>query len=87
VKALIDPDILELRQKRWNISCLPYQNEKPELKKTLFEVRHGLTDVKVIPLQDKKLELGTDSRDACYLGWNVSTLLTRTDKKDINYQK
>ena len=42
VKALIDPDILEIRKKRWNISAQPVLNERPELKKTLFEVSHGL---------------------------------------------
>lgn len=82
VKALIDPDILEIRQKRWNISNYPpNQNEAPELKKTLFEVSHGLRDYNVVKLKEKKVELGTDSRDACYLGWNCSTYSTQLEKK------
>lgn len=81
VKALIDPDILEIRQKRWNISNLPNQNERAELKKTLFEVSHGLRDYNVTKLKEKIVELGTDSRDACYLGWNCSTYLTNQEKK------
>jgi hypothetical protein len=39
VKNLIDPDILEIRQKEWNNSTLRLKNEKNELKKILFEVR------------------------------------------------
>ena len=87
VKALIDPDILELRLKRWDTSTLPALKEKHELKKTLFEVKNGFKDFQVTVPKDKKIELGTDTRDACYDGWNVSTLLTNLEKKDIDLFK
>lgn len=87
VKALIDPDILELRQKRWDNSTLPALKEKHELKKTLFEVKNGFKDFQVTDPKQKKIELGTDTRDACYDGWNVSTLLTNLEKKEIDFYK
>jgi hypothetical protein len=83
VKALIDPDILEIRQKRWNISAKPEFNERPELKKTLFEVSHGLKDFQVIEPKEKKVEIGTDTRKFCYEGWNGSSLFERFEKKTI----
>lgn len=87
VKALIDPDILEIRKKRWEISSKPVFNERPELKKTLFEVSHGLKDFKVVPPAEKKVELGTDTRNYCYEGWNGSSLLEQFEKKEISKEK
>jgi hypothetical protein len=81
VKELIDPDILEIQKKRWNISSLPNCNEKPELKKTLFEVRHGFKDYQVVKLKEKKIELGTDSRNFRHPNWNDSTLMENIEKK------
>jgi len=83
VKALIDPDILELRPKRWDNCTYTKEKEKNELKKTLFEVRNGFKDFQVAKLKDKFIELGTDTRNACYAGWDCSTLFTRNEKKDI----
>lgn len=81
VKALSDPDILELQtQKRWNISTKPTPNDKQDLKQVLFEVRHGLRDVKKISPKEKKIELGTDSRNVYYYGWNGSTKLEKDEK-------
>jgi hypothetical protein len=87
VKALIDPDILELRKKQWNISAMPEENKRPELKQTLFEVSHGLSDFKVVMLKENKVELGTDTRKFCYEGWNRSTLLEQLEKKQIIQEK
>lgn len=87
VKALIDPDILELRPKRWDNSTYTKGKEKHELKKTLFEVRNGFKDFKVAKLKDKRIELGTDTRNACYDGWDCSTLFTGNEKKDIAFYK
>jgi hypothetical protein len=84
VKELIDPDILEIQKKRWNISSLPNNNEKPELKKTLFEVRHGFKDYQVVKLKEKDIELGTDSRNFRHPNWNDSTLLEELEKKFIS---
>jgi hypothetical protein len=66
---------------------LPVKNERPELKKTLFEVSHGLKDFQLVKPKEKKIELGTDSRNACYAGWNCSTLLQNMEKKEITYEK
>jgi len=101
-KALIDPDILEVRKKRWNISSQSEFNERPELKKTLFEVSHGLKDFKVVPLKDKKEVKGTDTRDKAVplkdekgtdapdedvKAWTCSTQLELLEKKMINSEK
>ncbi len=48
------------------------------------KVRHGLKDFKVIKLKDKKVELGTDSRNACYLGWNCSNYFDKIDNKKLD---
>ncbi len=87
VSQLIDPDILELQKKRWNNSSLPSIKEKPELKKTLFEVKNGFKDFKVTEPKRKYIELGTDSRDACYDGWNLSTLITNNERREIDFYK
>jgi len=87
VKSLIDPDILELRPKRWDISTYTKGKEKHELKQTLFEVRNGFKDFQVAKLKDKLIELGIDTRDACYDGWDCSTLFTPNEKKDIALYK
>lgn len=83
VKELIDPDILEIQKKRWNISSLPCGTEKTELKKTLFEVRHGFKDYQVVKLKEKNVELGTDSRNFRHPNWNDSTLFENFEKKDL----
>jgi len=87
VKGLIDPDILELRPKRWDNSILTKGPEKNELKRTLFEVRSGFKDFKVAKLKNRFIELGTDTRNACYDGWDCSTLFVMNEKKDIEFYK
>ena len=87
VKSLIDPDILELRPKRWNNSTYTKASEKHELKKTLFEVKNGFKDFQIAKLKDQRIELGTDTRDACYDGWNCSSLLANIEKKDLAIYK
>lgn len=90
VKELIDPDILEIRQKRWNISAKADLQEKPELKKTLFDVSHGLKDFQVVPLNTKHVEVGIDSRNTREIdgkNWNLSTLLEQIEKKEISKKK
>ena len=42
IKDLVDPDILQKKQKNFNLSTDPKNESKPELKKILFEVSHGL---------------------------------------------
>jgi hypothetical protein len=37
----------------------------------------------VVKLKEKHVELGTDTRNVCYSGWNVSTLLQNSEKKQM----
>lgn len=86
VKELIDPDILELKQKKWNISSDVTTQLRPELKKTLFEVSHGLKDFKVVPLKEPKFEEGCSSRDLRIVDgkkWDISTKLEKIEKKEL----
>lgn len=87
VKEYKDPDILELRQKPWDNSYRPNYNFRPELKKTLFEVRHGLKDVNMVKLKPKKVEYGCDTRDIAYYGWNTSNKIENDEKKSLECKK
>lgn len=88
INQLRDPDILELLpNKRWNISTK--KDDKAgtqELCKTLFEVRNGLSDVNIVKLKPKKVEMGCDSRDIYYVGWDNSTYLTNQEKSKMNIE-
>ena len=87
VHDLRDPDVLELKQKRWNISSDFHSKERPELKKTTFEVSHGLKDFKVVPLKEKNVPEGVDSRNVREIDnniWNTSVLLENIEKKENN---
>ena len=93
VKDLTDPDILELKKKRWNISNNAKEKSKPELNKIVFEVSHGLKDFQVVPIKEQKVNEGVDSRDHLEVDgniWNNSHLFNQKkfksqDKKDLNY--
>lgn len=87
VKEFKDPDILELHQKRWDNCVRPNINFRPELKKTLFEVRHGLKDVNMVKLKAKKVELGCDTRDIAYYGWNSSHKVEKEEMKSLEFKK
>lgn len=87
VKEFKDPDILELHRKHWEGSTRPNANSKHELKRTLFEVRHGLKDVNMVKLKSKKIELGCDTRDIAYYGWNNSHRFENEEKKSLEYKK
>ena len=87
LKEVNDPDILELKTKPWNSSnkvAIDTNDDKPQLKKILFEVRNGLKDVNMVKLKPKKIELGTDSRDVAYFGWNSSSTLQEKEKKMLD---
>ena len=84
VKNLRDPDILELKQKYWNISNNTREKFRPELKKTLFEVSNGLKDFKIVPIKEKKVEEGVDTRDHIEIdgnSWNISNLVNKKQFK------
>ena len=83
IKNLRDPDILELKQKYWNSSNNTKEKFRPELKKTLFEVRNGLKDFKIVPIKEKEVNEGVDTRDHLEIDgntWNISNLI---DKKQF----
>ena len=87
VKDLIDPDNLEIKNKRWNASVNPQVSNYPDLKKTLFEVTQGLNNFQVVPLKEKQIEEGTDSRNSLYVNgdkWNNSTLFENWEKKFLS---
>ena len=87
IKNLRDPDILELKKKYWNISTNTKEKYRPELKKTLFEVQKGLKDFKIVPIKEKKVYEGVDTRDYMTIDgktWNVSNLI---DKRQLNSER
>ena len=84
VKNLIDPDILEKKQKYFNLSTDTGKEVRPELKKTLFEVSQGLKNFSIVPLKDHEINEGIDSRDHLTIDnntWNTSNLI---DKNNFN---
>ena len=84
IKNLRDPDILELKQKYWNISNNTKEKDRPDLKKTLFEVKNGLKDFKIVPIKEKKVNEGVDTRDHLEIDgstWNISHLINEKQFK------
>ena len=88
IKDSVDPDNLELKKnKRWNNSVNPNEKIRPELKKTIFEATHKLNNYRVVPLKEKKIEEGIDSRNFMYINgekWNNSTLFEDNEKLFLN---
>ena len=88
VKNLVDPDALEVKRKYWNISNNAKEKIRPELRKTVFEATHGLNNFKVVPLKEKFMEEGVDSRNYMYINgekWNNSTLFEKFERDNLNY--
>ena len=84
VQNLVDPDKLELKKKQWNISYNTAENFKPELSKKLFEIKSGLKDFKVVPLKQRIIEAGIDSRNHLELDgktWNLSNQISLSNFK------
>ena len=90
IKDSVDPDILELKKRNWNISSHLKDDVKKDLKKKIFEISSGLKDFKIIPLKGQKVIEGVDSRDHSEVDggiWNVSSQITIKDiQKDDNIQ-
>ena len=88
IKDSVDPDNLEIKKnKRWNSSVNPNEKIRPELKKTIFEATHKLNNYRVVPLKEKKIEEGIDSRNFMFINgekWNNSTLLEDNEKLLLN---
>ena len=88
IKDSVDPDNLEIKKnKRWNNSVNPNEKIRPELKKTIFEATHKLNNYRVVPLKEKKIEEGIDTRNFMYINgekWNNSTLFEDNEKLFLN---
>ena len=89
IKNLIHSDILDFDNKRWNCSVNSNEKNKPELKKTIFEITNGLKSFNFTSLKENKIEEGIDSRDYdCYNDynkkWNNSQLLLSSEKNSLS---
>lgn len=87
IKDLLDPDLFETKNPRWNV-CTKFdeKNFRIPLKKTIFEVNQGLNNFQVIPLKEKIVEPGVDTRYELITNenyWNKSTKLEKEEKKEI----
>ena len=84
IKDFIDPDILEKKQKYFNLSTDTGKEVRPELKKTLFEASQGLNNFQIVPLKKHIVNEGVDSRDHLTVDngtWNTSNLIDKDDFK------
>ena len=84
VKNLVDPDVLQKKKRYFNLSTDPSAESKPELQKNLFEVGHGLKNFTIVPIKEKNVEEGVDTRDYLTIDnntWNKSNLL---DERYLN---
>jgi hypothetical protein len=84
IKDFIDPDILEKKQKYFNLSTDTGKEVRPELKKTLFEASQGLNNFQIVPLKKHIINEGVDSRDHLTVDngtWNTSNLIDEDDFK------
>ena len=89
-KNLVDPDLLELKKKQWNISYNVKDDVKPELQKKLFEIGSGLKDFKIVPIKQKEIIEGVDSRDHLEIDgsiWNISNQVSYKDFKNNDNKK
>ena len=64
VKDSIDPDILGMKKLDWNPSSSISAAPKTNLEKTLFNIKSGFSDTKIMPLHPKLNYPGTDLRDS-----------------------
>ena len=83
IQNLRDPDVLELKPKKWNISVNAKEKMKPELKKTIFEVKSGLKDFNIVPIKQQKVYEGVDSRNKMEIDGNIWNVSNYFDQKEI----
>ena len=84
VKELVDPDILEKKQKFFNLSTDTGKEVRPELKKSLFEASQGLNNFKIVPIKPHKVKEGVDSRNRLIIDnntWDISYKINKDDFK------
>ncbi len=60
IKNLVQSDILDFDNKRWNCSVNSNEKNKPELKKTIFEITNCLKSFNFTTLKENKIEEGID---------------------------
>ena len=56
---------------------------KPELKKTIFEVKSGLKDFNIVPIKPQKVYEGVDSRNKMEIDGNIWNVSNYYDQKEI----
>ena len=83
IKESVNPDKLELKKKKWNISVNIKDDVKPELSKKLFEIENGFKDFKVIPPKIQEVEEGVDTRDHLELDGKTWDLSNQIDIKEL----
>ena len=86
IKESIDLDILELKPKKWNLST-DITTHQPQLKQTLFEASHGLKNVTIVPLKEKHIEEGCDSRNDLIINGNKWNVSTQIENDEMEYNK
>jgi len=90
IKDLVNPDLLELKKKNWNISYNIKDDIKPELSKKLFEIENGFKDFKVIPPKIQEINEGVDTRDHIELDgkiWDISNQVNKRELKEEDKKK
>ena len=88
IKNLVDPDILEIKDKKFDLSTDTSRRCKSELKKDLFEMKEGLKNVTIIPIKEHKVEEGVETRNHRKIDgniWNISNYVN--EKKLANEYK
>ena len=83
IKNFRDPDILSLKPRRWNISTNVSEKYTPELKKVLFQEKHGLGEFMITPLKIPHPPEGVDSRDKIEIDGGVWDVSNYVDKREI----
>ena len=83
INNLRDPDILCLKPRKWNISTAAQEKYKPELKKVIFQEKHGLGEFMVVPLKIPNPPEGVDSRDKQEIDGNIWNVSNFVDRKEI----
>ena len=88
IKDLLDPDLFESKKPRWNVSNKADEKFRPPLKKTIFEFENGLNGFLVVPLKEKNIPEGVDSRyeprSIDKINWNISNKVNEKEINEIN---
>ncbi len=80
-KDFVDPDLLEVKKKRWNISVNPKDKGFPDLRKTIFESSTGLNRCTVTKLKDNYIEFLNNSPKYIDFKEVLKSILSKVVKK------